>query len=63
MTDNIATLAGYTKPIIAIYPAGELHLLIRPDADLDDCFKAWDTDQQEFIRVKGWMFSYQDDDQ
>ena len=61
MTDNVAILKGYTKEIIATNDHGlELFLLVQPDADLDDRFKAWDTDCQEFIRVNGWLFSIED---
>ena len=61
MTDNVAILKGYTKEIIATNDHGlELFLLVQPDADLDDRFKAWDTDCQEFICVNGWLFSIED---
>lgn len=59
MTDNVAILKGYTKEIIANNDHGlELFLLVQHDADLDDRFKAWDIDCQEFIRVNGWLFSF-----
>lgn len=58
MSDNIATLTGYTVPIVAEYRLDTLFLLVRPDTDLDSRFKAWDTDEQEFIWVNGWLGSY-----
>jgi hypothetical protein len=60
MSNNIAVLEGYTQEIIAESDAVTLYLLIRPDTDLDDTFKAWDTDEQEFIRVNGWLFTFDD---
>lgn len=61
MTDNVAVLARYTKEIVAHAETGperDLHLLIEPNTDLDSCFKAWDTDEQEFLWINGWMFTY-----
>lgn len=59
MTDNIAVLDGYTESVVGTATDGsELHLLIRPGTDLDDSFRAWDCDMQEFIRVNGWLFTF-----
>jgi len=57
MTDNVAILQGYTEEVYAESLEHGLNLLIKPDTDLDDCFKAWDTDGQEFVRINGWMFT------
>lgn len=57
MTDDVATLAGYTKEIRACSQEHELYLLVKPEEDLDGAFKAWDTDMQEFITVNGWLFT------
>ena len=62
MTDNIAILDGYTESIIAESDDITLYLLIKPDTYLDSTFKAWDTDNQEYIRVNGWLFTYEDID-
>jgi len=56
MGDNHATLKGYTKEILASNGDLDLYLLVQPDADLDDTFKAWDTDAQEWVKVNGWLF-------
>ena len=60
MTDNIAVLQGFTIAVEAHNIRGvesyELFLLVKPDTDYDDTFRAWDTDAQEFIRVNGWLF-------
>jgi len=56
MTDNIAILDGYTQAVEAEYDDGTLYLLVKPDTDFDSTFKAWDTDEQEYIYVNGWLF-------
>ena len=61
MTDNVAVLDGYTREVIADNGRClSLNLLIKPDTDLDGTFKAWDTDCQEYIRVNGWLFTFDD---
>jgi hypothetical protein len=57
MTDNVAVLAGYTREVIAMGGGLDLYLLVKPDTDFEDTFKAWDTDNQEFILVNGWLFT------
>lgn len=57
MSDNVAILDGFTREVVASNGEMDLYLLVKPDADLGDTFKAWDTDNQEFIRVNGWLFS------
>lgn len=61
MTDNVAVLDGYTRNVIA--ESGRclsLNLLIKPDTDLDGEFKAWDCDCQEWLTVRGWLFTFDD---
>ena len=60
MTDNIAVLQGYTKEVYAESSEGDLYLLIKPDTYLDSRFKAWCTDNQEFIIVTGWLYNIND---
>lgn len=60
MTDNVAVLDGFTKEVLAECTMHSLNLLIRPDTDLDSRFKAWDMDEQEFIRINGWLFTFED---
>lgn len=59
MTDNVAILAGYTREVIADAGMIGLNLLVIPDTDYDDTFKAWDMDEQEFILVNGWLFTFE----
>lgn len=56
-SDNAAVMAGYTKEIALTSDECDLYLLIKPDTDLDDRFRAWDTDNQEWLMVNGWLFS------
>jgi hypothetical protein len=63
MTDNIATLRGFTRTILADSDEVSLHLLIRPDTDLDSTVRAWDTDEQQWIKVNGWLFTIEDIEQ
>ena len=60
MTDNVAVLDGFTREVIADSDRHTLYLLVKPDTDFDDRFRAWDTDEQEFIFVNGWLFSVDD---
>jgi hypothetical protein len=57
MTDNVAILEGYTREVIADCDACTLNLLVKPETDFDDAFRAWDMDDQQFIRVNGWLFT------
>jgi hypothetical protein len=57
MTDNGAVLDGYTQEVEATNGFMDLYLLVKPDADLDGTFKAWDTDAQEWILVNGWLWN------
>lgn len=55
MTDNIAVLDGYTEQVYAEYQGVILNLLVKPDTDLSDRFKAWDMDYQEWLHINGWV--------
>jgi len=64
MHDNIlekaALLSGYTKLIRATSAAYDLTLLVRESAELDGAFKAFCTDENEYITVNGWLFDIED---
>lgn len=62
MSDNVAILNGYTREVIASGIEHDLYLLVKPEADLSGTFKAWDMDNQEFIRVNGWLYSIEQTD-
>lgn len=58
MTDNVAILAGYTEEYYASNDRGdELDLLCFPGTHKDGFFKAWDMYGQEYIQIKGWLWS------
>lgn len=57
MSDNTAILAGYTIEMHAGYGDYELFLLLPPETDVGQLFRAWDMDQQEFITIHGWKLS------
>lgn len=59
MTDNVAVLAGYTKEVDTNSGTLDLHLLIMPGTDTDDTFKVWDMDEQAFVLVNGWLFTFE----
>jgi hypothetical protein len=56
-SDNAASIAGYTQEIALTSDECDLYLLIKPGTDLDSRFKAWDTDNQEWLVVNGWLFT------
>ncbi len=60
MSDNVAVLDGFTREVVAESDTMTLCLLVKPDTDFDDAFKAWDMDEQEFIRVNGWLFTVEE---
>lgn len=55
MTDNIATLEGFT---VEVSTDTDFHFLIKRDTDLKSRFRAWDMDEQDWIWVNGWEFSF-----
>ena len=57
MTDNVAVLQGYTTELACSNWSLDLNVLVRPDTDTDGEFKAWCMDEQEFIKVSGWLFT------
>lgn len=59
-TTNIATeaaalRAGYTRPVYIDMGWHSFAALIEPDADLDGTFKAFDTDNGDWLNVNGWL--------
>lgn len=52
--DNAAVMRGYTKAVYIEGGCNGFAALIKPDTDLDDRFRAFDTDNQEWLNVNGW---------
>lgn len=50
--DNDCTVLGWTECLI-----DDLHISHAPDADLDGSFIAFCHDEQEMIRVSGWLIA------
>lgn len=62
MSEDAAIAAGYSRAVTA--DNGRclgLNLLIRPDADLDGIVRAWCRDEGEWLNVRGWLFTFDDD--
>lgn len=57
---TLAIAAGYTRPIFATADVYDLELLVQPDTDFDTRFRAYDTDNDEWLWVNGWMFVVED---
>jgi hypothetical protein len=62
MTDNVAVLDGFTKEYMAECDIDAFPILVKPDADLDGTFTAWNMDDQEFIRINGWLWTFTSND-
>ena len=62
MTDNVAILDGYTRLVYAECSMTDGVFLIRPEADLDDVVRAWDTDLQKYVNLNGWLWAFEDVD-
>jgi len=58
--EKAAMLSGYTKLIGAYSTHYDLTLLVKPDADLKGVFRAFCTDENEYIKVDGWHFHIED---
>lgn len=48
-------MLGYTRHVMIDIGGSYFAALIRPGTDLDCSFKAFDTDNQEWLRVSGWL--------
>lgn len=60
MSDTTAILAGFTKELIADGGEFSLHIFVKPDTDLDGSFKVYDADECEFLKINGWLFSFEE---
>lgn len=59
MSDNTAVLDGFTEEYLAECIESSIAILVRPGEDLDSTFTAWDMDNQEYIRINGWLWSFE----
>lgn len=60
MSDNTAILAGFTKEYLASCDEADVHIFVKPDVDLDGSFKAYDADECDFIRINGWLWTFEE---
>lgn len=51
---------GLTRHVYATSDGPELDLYVSPDADLDDVVVGYDVEEGELVRVKGWLFCFED---
>lgn len=54
-TDNEAVMLGYTRHVILEGEGAAFAALIKPDTDLDGTFRAFDTDNQEWLIISGCL--------
>lgn len=52
---------GLTRAVYIEAGASAFAALIRPQADLDGCFSAFDTDNCEMLAINGWLCSVEDE--
>lgn len=55
-TNAAARWQGFTREVLASSSLCDLHLLIKPETDIGETFRAWDCDAHEWLSVKGWNF-------
>jgi hypothetical protein len=55
-----AIAAGFTRHVFASSSEYDFNLFVRPDADLDGTFEAYDDDGGEMLRVNGWLFTIEE---
>lgn len=55
--DNDCTRMGWKEYFLSSLYGHEIHASVPPDTDLDDSFIAFSHDEQELIRVNGWLFA------
>lgn len=60
-TEAAAIRSGYTRPVYLVLGFYSFAALIEPDTDLDDRFKAFDTDNGEWLTVNGWLLESVDE--
>jgi len=64
MTSSIKTAIaqGYTEPFIADCTEYNLEIMVRPETDMQDTFKAYDLTCDRFVKLNGWLWDFQEID-
>ena len=57
-SDNEATRLNWTE-YLAESDCYDLHISVSPETNMDGIFTAFCHDEQEMIKVTGWLFSFQ----
>ena len=57
--DNEATMFGWTEYLAESDCCDDLHISVSPETNMDGIFTAFCHDEQEMIKVTGWLFSFQ----
>ena len=62
-TDNMAYFMGYVQEYIATSIDGscDIHVSVKKGVDLDGYVRCFDHDNQEFITLNGWMWSFSEE--
>lgn len=55
-----AFAAGYTKEVSADCAAHTLTLLVNPTHDYDSRLRAFDVDENDYVTVNGWLWTFED---
>lgn len=62
MTDNVAILDGFTREIMIETKERVIFALVKPDTQFTETYRAWDTDNQEYVILIGrctrWNMAY-----
>ena len=56
--DNEAKMLGWAE-YLAESDCCDLHISVSPETNMDGIFTAFCHDEQEMIKVTGWLFSFQ----
>lgn len=59
-SDNAAVMRGYTRHVQITAGDDEFTALVQPDTDLDGSFRCFDTDNQVWLTVNGWLCLIED---
>lgn len=55
--DNDCTRMGWEEYFLSSLYGHEIHVSVPPGTDLDTSYLAFNHDEQEMIRVNGWLFA------
>ena len=59
VTEQVTRSKGYTVPMMADSGAYSLECLVKPNADLDGTVTVWDRTDGSFVRLNGWLWSFE----